>query len=94
MAQRRLKRGTEPVEDGIAARHVLNPKPTQVRTTSKFLWSGSFLSFRGPEFETLQLHAGQGVDSATNARAPPIYASTSFVFNDSAVRTNIDQASR
>ncbi|KAI0300702.1 O-acetylhomoserine ami [Multifurca ochricompacta] len=36
------------------------------------------------EFETLQLHAGQDVDPTTNARAPPIYASTSFVFNDSA----------
>jgi hypothetical protein len=42
---------------------------------------------REPEFETLQLHAGQDVDPATNARAPPIYASTSFVFNDSAVRS-------
>jgi O-acetylhomoserine/O-acetylserine sulfhydrylase len=41
--------------------------------------------FREPEFETLQLHAGQDVDPATNARAPPIYATTSFVFNDSAV---------
>jgi O-acetylhomoserine/O-acetylserine sulfhydrylase len=40
--------------------------------------------YRVPEFETLQLHAGQDVDPATNARAPPIYASTSFVFNDSA----------
>ncbi|RDX50735.1 O-acetylhomoserine ami [Lentinus brumalis] len=39
--------------------------------------------YKEPEFETLQLHAGQEVDSATNARAPPIYASTSFVFNDS-----------
>ena len=48
--------------------------------------AGSCLSFREPEFETLQLHAGQDVDPATNARAPPIYASTSFVFNDSAVR--------
>lgn len=38
---------------------------------------------RAPEFETLQLHAGQEPDSATNARAPPIYATTSFVFNDS-----------
>ncbi|RFU32673.1 hypothetical protein B7463_g3686, partial [Scytalidium lignicola] len=35
-------------------------------------------------FETLQLHAGQTPDPATNARAVPIYASTSFVFNDSA----------
>ncbi|KAI9861010.1 MAG: Homocysteine synthase [Vezdaea acicularis] len=37
-----------------------------------------------PRFETLQLHAGQEPDPATNARAVPIYASTSFVFNDSA----------
>ncbi|KAL2256299.1 hypothetical protein VTK26DRAFT_1881 [Humicola hyalothermophila] len=36
------------------------------------------------KFETLQLHAGQEADSATNARAVPIYATTSFVFNDSA----------
>ncbi|KAK1754583.1 Cys/Met metabolism PLP-dependent enzyme-domain-containing protein [Echria macrotheca] len=35
-------------------------------------------------FETLQLHAGQSPDPTTNARAVPIYASTSFVFNDSA----------
>ncbi|KAI0065211.1 O-acetylhomoserine ami [Artomyces pyxidatus] len=40
--------------------------------------------YREPEFETLQLHAGQEPDPTTNARAPPIYASTSFVFNDSA----------
>lgn len=36
------------------------------------------------EFETLQLHAGQTPDPATNARAVPIYASTSFVFNNAA----------
>ncbi|KAI5787155.1 Cys/Met metabolism PLP-dependent enzyme-domain-containing protein [Geopyxis carbonaria] len=35
-------------------------------------------------FETLCLHAGQEVDSATNARAVPIYATTSYAFNDSA----------
>ncbi|KAF1944911.1 O-acetylhomoserine ami [Clathrospora elynae] len=35
-------------------------------------------------FETLQLHAGHTPDSATNSRAVPIYATTSFVFNDSA----------
>lgn len=32
-------------------------------------------------FETLQLHAGQSPDPATNARAVPIYATTSYVFN-------------
>ncbi len=32
--------------------------------------------------ETKALHAGQKVDSATNARAVPIYATTSYVFND------------
>ncbi|KAF8258640.1 O-acetylhomoserine ami [Lactarius quietus] len=40
--------------------------------------------YKEAEFETLQVHAGQVVDPATNARATPIYASTSFVFNDSA----------
>lgn len=35
-------------------------------------------------FETLQLHAGQEKpDPATGARAVPIYATTSYVFNDS-----------
>jgi O-acetylhomoserine/O-acetylserine sulfhydrylase len=33
-------------------------------------------------FETLQLHAGQEVDKATNARAVPIYQTTSFLFDD------------
>jgi len=37
----------------------------------------------------LQLHAGQAPDPATNARAVPVYASTSFVFNDSAVRPQL-----
>jgi O-acetylhomoserine/O-acetylserine sulfhydrylase-like pyridoxal-dependent enzyme len=32
-------------------------------------------------FETLQLHAGQSPDSATNSRAVPIYATSSYVFN-------------
>ncbi|KAG8826503.1 Homocysteine synthase [Serendipita sp. 401] len=39
--------------------------------------------YKAPEFDTLQLHAGQTPDPTTNARAVPIYASTSFVFNDS-----------
>ncbi|CAO3678194.1 unnamed protein product [Umbelopsis ramanniana] len=33
-------------------------------------------------FDTLQLHAGQEPDPTTNARAVPIYASSSFVFNN------------
>ena len=37
---------------------------------------------RPPHFETLQLHAGQDPDPATNARAVPIYATTSYVFDD------------
>lgn len=37
------------------------------------------------KFETLQLHVGQeNPDPATDARAVPIYATTSYVFNDSA----------
>jgi O-acetylhomoserine (thiol)-lyase len=33
-------------------------------------------------FETRQIHAGQEPDPATNARALPIYATTSYVFRD------------
>jgi len=37
------------------------------------------------KFETLQIHVGQeSPDSATDARAVPIYATTSYVFKDSA----------
>ena len=35
-------------------------------------------------FETLALHAGQGVDPTTKARAVPIYQTTSYVFDDTA----------
>ena len=41
------------------------------------------MTVRYPGFETLALHAGQPPDPATGARAVPIYASTSFVFEDS-----------
>ena len=40
-------------------------------------------------FETLQLHAGQVVDPATNSRAVPIYQTTSYVFNDSEHAANL-----
>jgi len=33
-------------------------------------------------FETLQLHAGQEPDKATNSRAVPIYQTSSFVFDN------------
>ena len=40
------------------------------------------------KFETLQVHAGQELpDPATDARAVPIYATTSYVFKDSAQAT-------
>lgn len=35
------------------------------------------------KFETLQVHAGQQPDPTTNSRAMPIYATTSYTFNDS-----------
>ncbi len=35
-------------------------------------------------FETLQLHAGQTPDPTTKSRAVPIYATTSYVFDDAA----------
>ncbi|KAJ7256363.1 Cys/Met metabolism PLP-dependent enzyme-domain-containing protein [Mycena rebaudengoi] len=40
--------------------------------------------YKTPEFDTLQLHAGQTPDAATHARAALIYASSSFVFDSSA----------
>ena len=40
-------------------------------------------------FETLQVHAGHSPDSATNARAVPIYQTTSFTFNDSEHGANL-----
>jgi O-acetylhomoserine/O-acetylserine sulfhydrylase len=40
-------------------------------------------------FETLQIHAGQTPDSATNARAVPIYQTTSYTFNSSEHGANL-----
>lgn len=40
-------------------------------------------------FDTLQLHAGQEIDPATNSRAVPIYQTTSYVFNDSKHAANL-----
>src|SRR5215213_9422341 len=40
-------------------------------------------------FDTLALHAGQEVDSATTARAVPIYQSTSYVFHDTDHAANL-----
>ncbi|MBX2845009.1 MAG: O-acetylhomoserine aminocarboxypropyltransferase/cysteine synthase [Saprospiraceae bacterium] len=40
-------------------------------------------------FDTLQLHAGHTPDSATNARAVPIYQTTSFTFNNSEHGANL-----
>ena len=38
---------------------------------------------RYPGFDTLALHAGQAPDTVTGSRAVPIYATTSFCFDDS-----------
>ncbi|MCX7875496.1 MAG: O-acetylhomoserine aminocarboxypropyltransferase/cysteine synthase [Melioribacteraceae bacterium] len=40
-------------------------------------------------FETLQLHAGQKPDSATNSRAVPIYQTTSYNFNNADHAANL-----
>ncbi len=40
-------------------------------------------------FETLQLHAGQEPDPATNSRAVPVYATTSYTFDDAAHGANL-----
>ncbi|HEX5818104.1 MAG TPA: O-acetylhomoserine aminocarboxypropyltransferase/cysteine synthase family protein [Gemmatimonadales bacterium] len=39
--------------------------------------------------DTIALHAGQAVDPATNARAVPIYATTSYVFNSTDHAANL-----
>ena len=41
------------------------------------------------KFETAQIHAGQEPDAATNARAVPIYQTTSFTFNSSEHAANL-----
>jgi len=43
----------------------------------------------GWSFETRQIHAGQSPDAATNARALPIYQTTSFVFNNAEHAANL-----
>ena len=40
-------------------------------------------------FETRQIHAGQTPDAATNARALPIYQTTSYTFNDTTHAANL-----
>jgi O-acetylhomoserine/O-acetylserine sulfhydrylase len=40
-------------------------------------------------YETLQVHAGQVPDSATNSRAVPIYQTSSYVFNNSEHGANL-----
>ena len=39
--------------------------------------------------DTIALHAGQSVDPTTNARAVPIYATTSYVFNSTDHAANL-----
>jgi O-acetylhomoserine (thiol)-lyase len=40
-------------------------------------------------FETKQIHAGQTPDETTNARALPIYQTTSYTFNDTTHAANL-----
>jgi O-acetylhomoserine (thiol)-lyase len=40
-------------------------------------------------FETKQIHAGQSPDATTNARALPIYQTTSYTFNDTTHAANL-----
>ncbi len=41
------------------------------------------------KFETLQVHAGQVVDSTTNSRAVPIYQTSAYTFNDAQHGANL-----
>ena len=51
---------------------------SQTRRTKEY----ATMSSDDLKFETMQVHAGQVPDPTTNARAVPIYATTSYVFND------------
>ncbi len=44
---------------------------------------------RSPRFETLQLHAGHTPDSHSRSRAVPIYATTSYTFDDAEHGANL-----
>ncbi|KAF4621513.1 hypothetical protein G7Y89_g14560 [Cudoniella acicularis] len=69
--------------DGVIAAisHRLELRDDQLRVKDLL---AAAMAPESTHFETLQLHAGQEPDPATNARAVPIYATTSFTFNDSA----------
>ena len=47
------------------------------------------MSTTDKKFETLQIHAGHTPDSATNARAVPVYQTTSYTFNSSEHGANL-----
>lgn len=49
----------------------------------------STMSTRTLHFDTLQVHAGQEVDSATNSRAVPIYQTTAYTFDSSEHAANL-----
>ncbi|KAF7332193.1 O-acetylhomoserine aminocarboxypropyltransferase [Mycena kentingensis (nom. inval.)] len=46
--------------------------------------AGSTSFYKAPEYDTLQLHAGQTPDPTTRARAVPVYSSAGFIFENSA----------
>src|SRR3954449_9900134 len=48
-----------------------------------------YLMSDGWSFETRQIHAGQSADTATGARALPIYQTTSYVFKDTDHAANL-----
>ncbi|KAJ7031730.1 pyridoxal phosphate-dependent transferase [Mycena alexandri] len=51
--------------------------------------STSMRLYREPDFETLQLHAGQEPDPVTNSRAVPIHQNTAYTFNSVEHAVNI-----
>ena len=78
-------------------RHSLHPHPHQLHLTfSRTTFACCPLSFRLPPLDLLQLHEGHKPEPVTNAgwgwggvggggaRALPIYATSSFAFDDSA----------
>ena len=70
-----LPSASETTATSASSEVVATPAPTDTTTTAPST----------PGFDTLALHAGQeSPDSATHARAVPIYQTTSYVFDDDA----------
>ena len=62
---------------------------THPKSSSIMSSNGQDGQHKAPRFETLQLHAGHTPDGHSHARAVPIYATTSFTFDNAEHGANL-----